>query len=105
MATTYRVIVVPGNTATYLRDEYPLPPEFVWGVLDKNYDRAALHPDNLRYEAREAARVMPDQIFEVAYGELLDELRYNLKDREDEAVPVYPFGYDWRNRSSSWRRT
>ena len=96
MALTYPVVVVPGITATYLRDEYQLPPELVWGVLDKDYERVALHPDNLRYEAREPARVVADYIFEVAYEELVEELRYNLKERDDEAVPVYPFAYDWR---------
>jgi hypothetical protein len=67
MALTYPVVVVPGITATYLRDEYQLPPELVWGLLEKDYDRVALHPDNLRYEAREPARVVPDYVFEVAY--------------------------------------
>jgi hypothetical protein len=57
MALRYPVVVVPGITATYLRDEYQLPPELVWGELE-DYDRTALHPDNLCYEAREPARVM-----------------------------------------------
>jgi pimeloyl-ACP methyl ester carboxylesterase len=96
VAITPPAIVVPGITATDLRDYYPLPPELVWGVLERDYDRAALHPDDLRYEARQPARLMPDQIFEVAYEELVEELRYNLKDQEDQPVPVYPFGYDWR---------
>lgn len=90
------VIVVPGITATYLSDAYPLPPETVWSVLTKDYERTALHPDDPRYELREPARVQPGQIFEVAYEELIEELRYNLRDREDRPVPVYPFGYDWR---------
>jgi hypothetical protein len=33
MALSYPAVVVPGITATYLRDEYQLPPELVWGVL------------------------------------------------------------------------
>jgi pimeloyl-ACP methyl ester carboxylesterase len=92
------VIVIPGITATYLRDEYPLPPEAIWQVLEssKQYDRAALHPDNLRYEAIEPARVMPGQLYEIAYKELIEELRHNLRQREDQPVPVYPFSYDWR---------
>ncbi len=90
------VIVVPGITATYLRDEYPLPPEVVWSVLQKDYVRVALHPDNTRYEALEPARIQPSHIFEVAYKELIEELRYNLRQRGDRPVPVFPFGYDWR---------
>lgn len=96
MAIAAPVIVVPGITATYLRDDYPLPPDHIWTVLRKDYDRAALHPDNLRYEAREPARVSSDQLFEVAYKELIEELRHNLRDREDRPVPVFPYGYDWR---------
>ncbi|MBN1292990.1 MAG: alpha/beta hydrolase [Candidatus Latescibacteria bacterium] len=96
MELVYPVIVVPGITATYLRDEYPLPPDYVWQVLRKNYDRVALHPNNLRYEAREPARVMPGQVFGIAYEELIEELRYNLRSKEDKHVPVFPFGYDWR---------
>jgi pimeloyl-ACP methyl ester carboxylesterase len=90
------VIVVPGITATYLRDFYPLPPETIWAVLEKDYERARLHPDDLRFEAREPAAVRPGQIFEVAYEELIEELRFNLADSPDEPVPVFPFGYDWR---------
>jgi pimeloyl-ACP methyl ester carboxylesterase len=90
------VIVVPGITASYLRDLYPLPPETIWAVIGKDYERARLHPDDLRFEAREPAAVRPDQLFEIAYEELVEELRFNLADREDEPVPVYPFGYDWR---------
>lgn len=96
MALPYPVIVVPGITATYLHDEYPLPPEDVWKVIKKQYERIALHPNDLRYEAVEPARVQPGQIFEIAYKELIEELRYNLASREDRPVPVYPFGYDWR---------
>lgn len=90
------VIVVPGITATYLRDEYALPPETVWSVLTKHYDRFSLHPDDMRYESAEPARVRPDQVFEVAYRELIQELRHNLSARDDQPVPVYPFAYDWR---------
>jgi pimeloyl-ACP methyl ester carboxylesterase len=90
------VIVVPGVTASYLDDRYQLPPETIWSVLTKKYERAALHPDNLRFEASEPAVVRGGQIFEIAYRELVEELRYNLKERDDWAVPVFPFGYDWR---------
>ncbi len=90
------VIVIPGITATYLTDRYPLPPEAVWKVLFNDYTRIALHPDNLHYEAVEPARLQPDQIYEISYKELIEELRHNLREREDEPVPVFPFGYDWR---------
>ena len=96
MALPHPVIVVPGITATYLHDEYPLPSEDIWKVIKKQYERIALHPNDLRYEAQQPARVKPGQIFEIAYEELIDELRYNLASREEEPVPVYPFGYDWR---------
>jgi pimeloyl-ACP methyl ester carboxylesterase len=96
MALVNPVIVIPGITASHLHDQYPLSPERVWGVLSKDYDRVALHPDNLKYEAQEPARVVPEQIFSVAYNELIEELRYNLKTREDRPVPVFPFAYDWR---------
>lgn len=96
MALPYPVIVVPGITATYLQDEYPLPPDDIWKVITKQYDRMVLHPNDLRYELQEPARIVPGQIFEIAYKELIEELRYNLASREDEPVPVYPFAYDWR---------
>ncbi len=105
MARVNPVIVVPGIIATYLRDLYPIPSEIIWSVLTKDYDRAALHPDDLRrkmrrgqrvFEASEPARVVPDQLYEIAYRELVEELRFNLRPTEDAPVPVYSFGYDWR---------
>lgn len=90
------VVVVPGITASYLRDSYDLPPEVVWSVLRKDFERVALHPDDLRFEAREPARVLADQVFEIAYKELISELRHNLAEKDDKPVPVYPFAYDWR---------
>ena len=90
------VIFVPGITGTYLRDEYQLPPDRVWGVLERNFTRVALHPDDPRFEAVEPARVRPDSIFEVPYKEIIQELRYNLCTNEDRPVPVFPFAYDWR---------
>lgn len=92
----YPVIVVPGITGTDLLDHYPLPAEYVWSLLEKDYERAALHPDNLMYEATEPTRVLPGQIFGIAYNELLEELRYNLRPSADKPVPVYPFSFDWR---------
>jgi len=95
-AQPHPVIVVPGITATYLRDQYYLPPQNVWAVLSKEYARVTLHPDDLRYELKEPSRVVPDQAYDLAYGNLIEELRFNLPRRRDEDVPVYPFGYDWR---------
>lgn len=91
------VIVVPGITASYLRDDYPLPPEDIWNVLRKRYEQVTLHPNNLQLEAVEPALVRPGQIFEVAYENLVEELRFNLSPAADKPVPVYPFGYDWRH--------
>ena len=100
MALVDPVIILPGITATYLRDEYPLPPEYVWKVLPftKKFGRVALHPNDLRYEAKEPARLQPGQLYEIAYEELIEEIKYNLKRKEDEPVPVFPFTYDWRMR-------
>jgi pimeloyl-ACP methyl ester carboxylesterase len=89
-------IVVPGITASYLTDEYPLPPDVVWSVLTRGHERISLHPDDLRYEAVEPSRVVAGQVFEVAYRELIEELRHNLRPREDLPVPVFAFPYDWR---------
>jgi pimeloyl-ACP methyl ester carboxylesterase len=91
------VIVVPGVTATYLRDLYPLPPETIWAVIDKDFERVQMHPDNLRYEARQPAAVRAGQLYEIAYKELIEELRHNLSERVEKPVPVFPFGYDWRH--------
>ena len=78
MPSTAPVIVVPGVTATYLHDLYPLPPETIWAVIRKNFERVQLHPDDPRYEAHQPAMVRPGQIYEIAYEELIEELRYNL---------------------------
>jgi pimeloyl-ACP methyl ester carboxylesterase len=90
------VIVVPGITASYLRDEYPISPDTVWAVIKKDYARVTLHPDDDRYEAIEPARVRPDQLNTVAYSELIEELENELSPSRKEKVPVYPFVYDWR---------
>lgn len=96
MDLPYPVVFIPGITASYLQDEYPVDPEIIWSVLKKDYDRIALHPNDLRYEALEPARVRAGKLFEIAYREIIDELRYNLRDTEDQSIPVYPFSYDWR---------
>lgn len=92
------VIVIPGVTATHLEDFYPLPPEAIWGVMEssKLYERSQLHPSDTRYEATQPAHVQPGRIYEIAYRELVEELRYNLATERDKPVPVYPFAYDWR---------
>lgn len=96
MALSNPVVVVPGITASRLRDEYPASPEIVWHALKKDYRRVSLHPADLRYELVEPARVRADAAFSIAYEDLLEELRYNLADAEDRPVPVFPFAYDWR---------
>lgn len=65
------VIVVPGITATYLRDDYQLPHDIIWSVMRKDFARISLHPDDLKYEALEPARIHSDQVFEIAYKELI----------------------------------
>jgi pimeloyl-ACP methyl ester carboxylesterase len=90
------VIIVPGITASTLRDEYAVTPDVVWNVLQKRYDRVMLHPDDLRFEGLEPARVRADHLFDLPYTDFIGELRHNLADREDRPVPVYPFAYDWR---------
>jgi len=90
------VIVVPGISGTYLNDEYSLPTEIVWSVMTKDFERIKLHPDNPRFEATQPANVRIGQIFELAYKELIKELRHSLSKRDDQQIPVYPFAYDWR---------
>lgn len=97
MAIPNPVVVVPGITASRLRDEYPVSPETVWSaLLNKDYERLMLHPDDLRYELDEPARVTPEGVYELVYGHLIEELRANLTEKRDKPVPVYPFAYDWR---------
>jgi pimeloyl-ACP methyl ester carboxylesterase len=97
MALVNPVIVVPGITASNLRDEYSVSPDTVWSaVLHKSYERLTLHPDDVRWELREPARVAADSVFDLPYGDLIQELRHDLAEREDSPVPVYPFPYDWR---------
>lgn len=92
------IIVVPGITASVLRDEYELPPELVWTTVSrKRYERIAMHPRDQRYEALEPARVVADHAFPIVYEDMIDELREDLTAAaQGKSVPVYPFAYDWR---------
>jgi len=87
MPLPYPVIVVPGITATYLKDDYQLPPEYVWTVMTKKFERLALHPNDLRYEAVEPARLRSDQLYEIAYKELLEELQKVRAERYSTPPP------------------
>lgn len=91
------VIFVPGITATSLEDYYPIPPEEVWSaVLYKRYERISLHPDDIRYEAIEPARVGPYSLFGLIYEDLIEALRHDLTGTRDKPTPVFGFAYDWR---------
>jgi len=93
------VIFLPGIMGSTLRDEYQVDPDNVWSVAKaalKSYERITLHPDDLRYEMKEPARVVKDQVFELFYNEIIQELRYNLSPGPEIEVPVFPFAYDWR---------
>lgn len=90
------VIVIPGITATSLVDDYPLKADEIWTmVFNKKYDRIALHPDDLRYEAVEPAHIRTGQLFPV-YDDLIRALRHELSSRADKPTPVFAFPYDWR---------
>jgi pimeloyl-ACP methyl ester carboxylesterase len=90
------VIVIPGITATNLVDYYPLKADEIWTmVFNKEYERVALHPDDLRYEAVEPAHVVSGQVFPV-YDDLIRALRHELSPRADQPTPVFAFPYDWR---------
>lgn len=96
MAAQNPVIVVPGMTATSLIDDYPLKMDAVWSmVLNKEYARIALHPDDLRFEAIEPAHVVPRELFPI-YDDLIKALRHELSPRADKPTPVFAFPYDWR---------
>jgi pimeloyl-ACP methyl ester carboxylesterase len=91
------VIVVPGITASVLEDRYPIEPEEVWtAVLRKNFERITLHPDDLRYEAVEPARVGARNPMPLVYGDLVEALRHDLTKLREKPTPVFAFGYDWR---------
>ena len=71
------VIVIPGITATELHDDYPLKTEDIWTmVFNKEYERIALHPDDIRYEAIEPAHVFPGRAFSI-YDDLIKALRHD----------------------------
>jgi pimeloyl-ACP methyl ester carboxylesterase len=90
------VIVIPGITATDLVDDYPLKADEIWTmVFNKDYERLALHPDDLRYEAVEPAHVVAGQLFPI-YNDLIRALRHELSARADRPTPVFAFPYDWR---------
>lgn len=90
------VIFVPGVTATDLRDLYTFPPDMVWSLLKHEYERVGLHPEDSRYEGQLPAQIKSDQLFEIAYKEMVLDLRHDLSPTADKPVPVYVFGYDWR---------
>lgn len=99
MALPAPVVFLPGIMGSTLRDEYPVSPENVWSIgryIVKSYERVTLHPDNLRYEVKGPSRIVKDQVFELFYKEMIEELRYNLSPSPEEPVPVFPFAYDWR---------
>lgn len=90
------VIVVPGIMGTSLHDDYPLKTVDLWTmVLNKDYHRVSMHPDNLKYEAIEPARVYAGRLFSI-YNDLIEALRHDLSARADEPTPVFAFPYDWR---------
>ncbi len=90
------VIVIPGITATSLIDDYPLKVDEIWTmVFNKEYERVALHPDDMRYEAVGPAHVAVGQPFPV-YDDLIRALRHELSPRADQPTPVFAFPYDWR---------
>ncbi len=63
MRTQNPVIVIPGITATNLIDDYPLKADEIWTmVFNKEYERVALHPDDMRYEAVEPSHVVAGAI-------------------------------------------
>ena len=96
MAHQNPVIVIPGVTASDLLDDYPLKTDELWTmVLNKEFERIALHPDDLRYEAIEPAHVFAGRAFPI-YNDLIKALRHELSPRADRPTPVFAFPYDWR---------
>ena len=64
-------------------------------VFNKDFERIALHPDDLRYEAVEPAHVVRGRAFPI-YNNLVGALRHELSLHADEPTPVFLFPYDWR---------
>ncbi|MHB9004448.1 MAG: esterase/lipase family protein, partial [Coriobacteriia bacterium] len=92
------MIVIPGITATSLVDEYPIGGEEIWSaVLNKEFQRLTLHPDDLQYEAQGPARVQAGRLFELTYKDLILALRHELSPSADQPTPVFGFSYDWRH--------
>jgi len=90
----YPVIVLPGIMGSALRDQYPVEPETVWSPFKffiKAYERITPHPSDTRYELKEPARVVADQVFELIYAEFIEELRHNFTAKANEPMPVFPF--------------
>src|SRR5687767_2426782 len=91
------VVFVPGLKASGLDDYYPIERETLWSsVVSKAYDRVAMHPDDLRFEALEPAMVRPTAPLPMVYRDIIEALRYELTPDDRKAVPVFAFGYDWR---------
>jgi pimeloyl-ACP methyl ester carboxylesterase len=90
------VIVVPGITATALRDAYPGDAESIWNLMSKDYERSALHPDDLRYEQVQPSHVRVGDVFSIPYDNFVGDLRHDLSPARDRPRPVYLFPYDWR---------
>ena len=69
------VIVIPGITATDLVDDYPLHADEVWTmVFNKEYERVALHPDDLRRRGEDAEGVAaPREPRRDLQGQLLED--------------------------------
>lgn len=96
MHMQHPVIVIPGITATDLIDDYPLKADEIWTmVFNRDYERIAMHPDDLRYEAIEPSHIIAGRLFAV-YTDLIRALRYELSPRADQPTPVFAFPYDWR---------
>ena len=90
------VIVLPGITATTLVDQYPIDADEIWSmVFNREYERIALHPDDLRFDAIEPAQVVAGRVFPV-YDDLVKALRHELSPQADQPTPVFAFPYDWR---------
>jgi len=89
------VVVIPGITASQLADRYTVAPDTVWSLVQRDFARVALHPDDRRYERGEPARVTPDRVFAIPYEEFIEDLRHDLS-APGHPTPVFPFSYDWR---------
>ena len=109
------VIVVHAITGSVLRDEYPVSPEVVWNPAagwglfgKKEFERIAMHPEDLRYEAAEPARVKRGEHIGLIYHDLIESLRWELSWDSEHGkqlvTPVFPFSYDWRQDNETSAR-